>query len=272
MDLKQNNKEQAKSINFLFAFFWFVFTSIILFLLLLIIGLLSYSDPETIINVLKNPEFHFSLKFTLWTSLVATTFAAIAALPCGYILARYKIPGRVLFDTLLDIPIVLPPLVSGISLLILFGPFLGEHLAQAGLKIVFTPLGVIVAQWFIATPYAIKTFYQAFAAIDQRMEKVARTLGFSPALVFIKVTMPLAKNGIIGGIIMAWTRALGEFGATAMLAGITRMKTETLSVAVFLNMSIGDIKFAISTAIVMLMIALVLLIAFKIVLRNEVRL
>jgi molybdate transport system permease protein len=168
-------------------------------------------------------------------------------------------------------PIVLPPLISGIALLIFFGPFLGEHLARAGINIVFTPLGVIVAQWFIATPYAIKTFKQAFTAIDQRMEKVARTLGFSPFRFFFRVTLPLAKNGLISGIMMAWTRALGEFGATAMLAGITRMKTETLSVAVFLNMSIGDIKFAISTAIVMLFIALMLLIVLKMVLRNEVR-
>jgi molybdate transport system permease protein len=171
----------------------------------------------------------------------------------------------------LDIPIVLPPLVSGIALMIFFGPFLGDFLAQAGINIVFTPLGVIVAQWFIATPFAIKSFKQAFSPIDQRMERVAQTLGFSPPRVFFRVTLPLAKNGLIGGIMMAWTRALGEFGATAMLAGITRMKTETLSVAVFLNMSIGDIKFAISTAIVMLFIALILLILIKVFLRNEVR-
>jgi molybdate transport system permease protein len=100
---------------------------------------------------------------------------------------------------------------------------------------------------------------------------VARTLGFTPAMVFYKVTLPLARNGIIGGIIMAWARALGEFGATAMLAGITRMKTETLSVAVFLNMSIGDMKFALSTALVMLLIALFLLVVVKVFLSDEVR-
>ncbi|TCO71831.1 molybdate transport system permease protein [Marinisporobacter balticus] len=233
-------------------------------------GLISYSDLSTLFNILKQVEFHFALKFTLWTSLVATIFATIIALPCAYILSRYKLPGRVFLDTMLDMPIVLPPLISGIALLIFFGPVLGDHLAQAGIKIVFTPLGVIIAQCFIATPYAIKTFKQAFASIDQRMENIARTLGFSPPNVFLKVTLPLAKNGIIAGIMMAWTRALGEFGATAMLAGITRMKTETLSVAVFLNMSIGDIKFAISTAIVMLFIAFVLLIILKILLRNEV--
>ena len=100
------------------------------------------------------------------------------------------------------------------------------------------------------------------------MEKVS-----APAYTdhFYRVTMPLARNGIIGGIIMAWARALGEFGATAMLAGITRMKTETLSVAVFLNMSIGDMKFAIATALVMLLIALTLLVILKVFLSDEVR-
>lgn len=270
MGSRQNKLHKLEK-NIFFALLWFAFAFMVLFLLLLIMGLCSYSDLGTLFNVLKQPEFHFAFKFTLWTSLLATFFATLVALPCGYLLARYKIPGGVFFDTLLDIPIVLPPLVSGIALMILFGPFLGEHLKNYGIEVVFTPLGVVVAQWFIATPYAIKNFKQAFLSIDQRMEKVARTLGFSPPLVFLKVTLPLAKNGLIAGIMMAWTRALGEFGATAMLAGITRMKTETLSVAVFLNMSIGDVKFAISTAIMMLFIALTLLIFMKIFLGNEVR-
>ncbi len=257
--------------SLLAGFFWLIFGFAILFLLLLIAGLLSHSDTKTVINVLKEPEFFFALKFTLWTSLLATAFAAIIALPCGYILSRYKLPGSAFFDTLLDIPIVLPPLVSGIALLIFFGPILGEHLAELGINVVFTPLGVIIAQWFVATPFAIKIFKQTFLSIDQRMEKVARTLGCSPTMVFVKVTLPLAKSGIIAGIMMSWTRALGEFGATAMLAGIIRMKTETLSIAIFLNMSIGDMKFAISTAIVMLLIAMVLLIVMKTVLRNKVR-
>ncbi len=256
----------------MFGFFWVIFGLILLFLISIIMGLISYSDWESIKEILRQSEFHFSLQFTLLTSLLATAAATIVALPSAYILSRYRLPFRAFLDTLLDIPIILPPLVSGIALLIFFGPFLGRQLEQIGINIVFTPLGVIVAQWFIATPYAIKIFKQAFSSIDPRMENVARTLGFSPTMVFIKVSLPLAKNGIIEGIVMAWTRALGEFGATAMLAGITRMKTETLSVAVFLNMSIGDIKFAISTAIVMLVMALLVLILLKTLLRSEVRL
>ncbi len=271
MDSRQkSNLNRIKSRVF-FACFLMVLVVIVLFMLCLIFGMISYSDLDSLLNVLQQAEFHFALTFTLWTSLTATALAAIVALPCGYLLARYKFPGQIIVDTLLDMPIVLPPLVSGIALLILFGPLWGEHLAAVGINIVFTPLGVVVAQWFVAAPYAIKTFKQAFAAIDPRMEKVARTLGYSPPRVFWAVTLPLAKSGLTGGIMMAWTRALGEFGATAMLAGITRMKTETLSVAVFLNMLIGDIKFAVSTAIVMLFMALILLVIVKIILHNEVR-
>lgn len=250
--------------------FWLIFVLMIVFLLLIIVGLLTYTDTKSMATVLQQPEFHFAVKFTLGTSIIAMLLAAVFALPVAYILSRHKIPGRAFIDTLLDIPIVLPPLVSGIALLIFFGPLFGKQLEQIGISVVFSQLGVIIAQWFIATPFAVRSFIQAFDSIDQRMEKVARTLGFSPTMVFVKVTLPLARDGLLGGVMMAWARALGEFGATAMLAGITRMKTETLSVAVFLNMSIGDMNFAIATSIVMLIIALLVLAGLKILSRREV--
>lgn len=248
----------------LFQFvFWFFLVMGTVFLLALIGGLLSQVEWATFRMVLHNEEFQFSVLLTLWTTLLATLLAAFLALPCGYILSRQDFRGKLLVDSLMDVPIVLPPLVSGVALLILFGPLLGDALARAGLDIVFSTRGVVVAQWFIATPFAIKAFKQAFDAIDPRLEKVARTLGYTPGGVFLHVTLPLARNGILGGLTMTWARALGEFGATAMLAGVTRMKTETLSVAIFLNMSIGDLHFALATAVVMLVVALALLVAFK---------
>lgn len=271
MDLRLQDNSSLFSRLFIGSF-WLIFTVTSLFFIGVILGLLSYSDLSTIWQVLQHEEFRYAIKFTLLTSIAATSLAVIVALPCGYILSRYKIPGKVVLDTLIDIPIVLPPLVSGIALLIFFGPLWGDSLAKISINVVFSKLGVVVAQWFVATPYAIRTFQQAFNSIDPRLEKVARTLGYSPAEVFLKVTIPLAKMALIGGIMMSWARALGEFGATAMLAGITRMKTETLSVAVFLNMSIGDINFAIATAVVMLFLALSLLIIVKTLVKNEVRL
>jgi molybdate transport system permease protein len=254
------------------VFFWLVFVLFAVLMLVMVGGLFFYGEWAAFKSVLQHPEFHFAVFFTLWTSLLATFFAAVVAVPCGFVLSRYDFPGKVIVDTLMDIPIVLPPLVSGVALLILFGPILGNTLARFSLDVVFSTRGVVLAQWFIATPFAIKTFQHAFSSIDLRLENVARTLGYSPAGVFLRVTMPLAKGGILGGLTMAWARALGEFGATAMLAGITRMKTETLSVAIFLNMSVGDIQFAMATAIIMLMVAMILMCVFKVFTGTGVRL
>ena len=263
-------RQSKRSLSWLLFWggFGLVFALVLLLFLAMFLGLISYGSLEVLSRVLQEPEFLFALRFTLWTSLLAALLAAASALPCSYILARCHFIGSSVVDTLLDMPIVLPPLVSGIALLILFGPILGNSLAVLGLQIVFTPAGVIVAQWFIALPFAIKAFRQAFSDIDPRMEKVARTLGFSPFQTFLRVTLPMARGGLISGAMLAWSRAMGEFGATAMLAGITRMKTETLSVAIFLNMSIGDIQFAIATSFIMLLIAFCLLVLLKTIARG----
>lgn len=253
----------------LWSAFGFIFVGILLFFSALFAGLISYGDWEVFYGLWQNPEFIFALQFTLWTSVLAAIFAAITALPCAYILARFNFFGRAFVDTLLDMPIILPPLISGIALLILFGPILGDFLASVGIRVVFTPAGVVVAQWFVALPFAIKAFKQAFEAIDPRMEKIARTLGLSPFQVFCNVTLPMARTGLLSGCMMAWSRAMGEFGATAMLAGITRMKTETLSIAIFLNMSIGDMKFAVATSCVMMSVAFMVLVLVKTYMQDE---
>lgn len=268
MALKQSNHKSLGEIIF-WSIFGFVFAGILFFFFALFIGLLSYGDWELFRSLWQNPEFKFALQFTIWTSVIAAMAAAITALPCAYVLARFKFVGRSFIDTLLDMPIILPPLISGIALLILFGPILGDFLTSIGIRVVFTPLGVIIAQWFVALPFAIKAFKQAFGAIDPRMEKIARTLGLSPFQVFCNVTLPMARAGLLSGCMMAWSRAMGEFGATAMLAGITRMKTETLSIAIFLNMSIGDMKFAVATSCVMMLVALIVLVCVKSCVKDE---
>ncbi len=257
------------AVNWLQMLFWMVFAAVIVFFGLVFIGMFLYGAPDSYWALFQNPEFRFALEFTFKTTLIATAVAVGTALPCSYILARYSFPGKVIVDTLLDLPLILPPLVSGMALLILFGPILGQKLAQIGINIVFTAGGVIITLWFIAFPFTVKTFKEAFAAIDLRYEKIARTLGCSPAEVFKRVTLPMASRGIGAGVAMTWARTLGEFGATAMLAGVTRMKTETLSAAIFLNMSIGEIRFALAIAIILFLTAMLVLTVFKILTRQE---
>jgi len=167
-------------------------------------------------------------------------------------------------NTILDIPLALPPVVSGVSLLLLFGTTeFGKTLALHGLKFVFTTWGIVLAQFFVNVPYMIRVLKSTIADINPRFEFVGRILGCSQLQAFFKITLPLAKNGLIAGIVITWARALGEFGAALMLAGATRMKTETLPVSLFLNMSTGDLKLAMAAATILIIVSVVSLFIFE---------
>lgn len=243
--------------------FYLIGVLLCFFMVFIFVGLFTYGSDADFLGIWRDPELRFALFFTLWTTCAATTTAFLLGMPAAYVLSRKEFVGKRIAETLVDIPIVLPPLVSGIALLIFFGPLFGDYLGNIGIEIVFSKTGVIVAQAFIALPFAIRAFKQAFDQVDPRYENIAEMLGYRKEQVFLKVTLPMAKGGILNGITMAWARTVGEFGATAMLAGITRMKTETLSIAIFLKMSIGDFDFAITISILLLLISLTLLYVSK---------
>lgn len=233
------------------------------FFLLLFCGLLVYSGGASWRAALDNDELRFAALLTLRSTLGSTLAASFLALGCAYALARLDFPGKVVVEALLDMPIVLPPLASGVALLIFFGPMLGPSLIRAGLSVVFSRTGVAVAQAFIALPFAVRMFREAFAAIDPQLERIARTLGCTPGAAFLRVTLPLAKRGIGSGVAMTWARTVGEFGATAMLAGVTRMKTETLSAAIFLDMSAGELQDAIVVSVLLFVAAMLALVIYR---------
>lgn len=254
------------------AFQWtmgLIFGFTVLAVSLIISTLFYHPDWSKFVALVQNPEFRFSVLFSLGTTATATVAAVLTGVPAAYFLARFDFPGKAAVASALEIPIMLPPLVSGIALLLFFGPILGGILAKADWDIVFTYRGVIVAQWFVAVPFGIKVFRQAFEGVDPRLENLARTLGYTPAMVFFKVTLRLTGRSLLGGAAMVWARTLGEFGAVAMLAGITRMKTETLPAAIFLNISLGDIDFAVAAAVVMLLMAFALLMMLKAITPGE---
>lgn len=240
-----------------------VFAAVAAFFAALFAGLAIHAAGGDWPAVFADPEFRFAVGFTLATSLAATALACSAALGCAVFLARVRFPGRVVLDTLLDLPLVLPPLVSGVALLIFFGPVLGPWLSRFGAAVVFTPLGAVVAQAFVAFPFALKLFREAVEAIDPRFENVARTLGCTPARAFYHVTLPMMRRALVAGAAMTWARAVGEFGATAMLAGVTRMRTETLSAAIYLSISVGDLPFALVVSTMLLAASLTVLVLFK---------
>lgn len=209
-------------------------------------------------------ETRFALVLSLWTSVAALGVALVLALPAAYLLARRSFPGRAAVDTLLDIPLVMPPLVAGMGLLFLFGRrMLGEPLATIGIDFLFSPAGVVVAQSFVATTVMVRMGKAAFATVDPGLGDAARTLGATPWGVFWTIDLPLAMRGLLAAAVLAWSRALGEFGATLLLAGATRLRTETLPMAVFLNIATGETGVAVACALILLATAFVLLLVLR---------
>ncbi|MDC0262185.1 ABC transporter permease [Planctomycetaceae bacterium] len=205
------------------------------------------------------------IRYSIWLSLISCTLSAIlsviVAVPIGYLLARHQFPGKRLLDAVLDIPIVLPPLVVGLSLLILFQfpPF--SFIAR---DVVYQIPAVILAQFSVACAFAVRTMKSTFDHIDPRCEQVAIALGSSRSQAFGMVVLPEATHGIITAFTLAWARSLGEFGPLLIFAGATRMKTEVLSTTVFLEMNVGDIEAAVSVSLIMVVAAMTVLVITRI--------
>lgn len=237
-----------------------------LFIVLTLLAIFTYS-PKSIPSDILNPEIISALKLSLLSALAATTFAVIIGMPLAYYLARHDFYGKSLVETLIDLPISIPPLVCGVGLLLLFGVngWIGKNLMNWGIQIVFTLEGAIIAQFFIAAPLFIQTMRTTFETIDSRFETVARTLGASPLESFFKVTIPLSWEGIINGTTMSFARCMAEFGATLMIASAIAFKTETLPLAVFMNMSTGDIDLAIAAASILIFVSLFTILSMRII-------
>ncbi|AUZ18695.1 Molybdenum transport system permease protein modB [Achromobacter xylosoxidans] len=179
-----------------------------------------------------------TLKVAGWATLLATVAGSAAA----YCLSRWRWPGRDLLDAILTLPLVLPPTVLGYYLLVLLGRrgVLGERLADIGIELVFTWQGAVIAASVVAFPLVFKSARAAFENVDSQLENAARVLGVCEAGVFFRVTLPLAARGIVAGVLLAFARALGEFGATLMIAGNLPGRTQTLSVAIYEAVQAGD--------------------------------
>jgi molybdate transport system permease protein len=187
------------------------------------------------------------------------------ATPLGYLLSRFSFRGRWLIDTLIDVPVVLPPLVIGLSLLILFHlPVGGTNLeqqiqARLGFPVTYAEPAVVLAQFAVACAFAVQTMRVTFDQIDTRAEQVALTLGCRRSQAFLQIALPQAWRGMIAAMTIAWARSLGEFGPILVFAGATRMKTEVLSTTVFLELSVGQPEAAVAVSLLMVLAAMIVL-------------
>lgn len=176
-----------------------------------------------------------ALKLSFGFSICAATIGTIGSIALGFFLSRSRMRGKWLIESVANLPLVLPPVVTGYILLVLLAPSgpIGKILEGMGIKIVFTPYAAIIAAAVVSFPLALRTIKLAFDSVNHEIEKTARTLGASKKSVFFEISLPLAKNGIIAGWLLAFARSLGEFGATIMIAGNIAGRTQTIPLAIF---------------------------------------
>lgn len=233
------------------------------FTILLIVLDIAYVDRESFYEALHSPEIWASAKLSVITSVTTVILGMSFAIPMGYALSRYRFPGHTFVDTIVDIPIIFPPLIIGLSLLIFFQTGFGEWLESHGMKFVYQPAGIVLCQFLTAASFGIRTVNTAFDRIDPRLEHVALTLGCTQWGAFFRVALPMARNGIIAGGILTWARAFGIFGPLMVFVGAVRMRTEVLPTTIYLEQSVGHIEVALAVAVVMIAIATMALVAIR---------
>lgn len=221
-----------------------------------------------LITSLGKEEIRYAILLTLISCTLSALLSVVVGVPSGYLLARYRFPGRRILDAVIDIPIVLPPLVVGLSLLILFQfwpltmrlPGSGKTLSEL---VVYQIPAVILAQFAVAAAFAVRTMKVAFEQHSPRCEEVALTLGCNRFQAFFHVVLPDVSRGMLAAGSMAWARALGEFGPLLVFAGATRRKTEVLSTTVFLELSIGNLEAAVAVSLYMVLAAVAILLLLR---------
>ncbi len=240
-----------------------------LFFLAILTSMSWYVKPETFIKILLSDEVLFSVKLSILTASSSTALALSVAIPLAYVLSRVDFPGKSLVDALLDIPMVMPPISLGAALLIFFSTPYGEMIQTHFVRFVFEPAGLILAQFTAVIAFSIRMLKAAFDSVNPRYESAARTLGCTRTEAFLKVTLPLAKKSILAAVIVSWAKAIGEFGASVTLAGATRMRTETMPIAIFLSLSSADVERAVAIIFILLGIAISVLLLIRKIIGTE---
>ncbi|MCH8828488.1 MAG: ABC transporter permease [Planctomycetes bacterium] len=258
--------------------------------LLLIVGMIaagiSFTTVDHIRKALADPNVRYAIRLSLFSCTVTTILALWVAVPIGYLMSRHEFRGKAFIDAVLDIPVILPPLVIGLCLLILFQTEIGRSL-ERGYVNAATPFysllslilgrqialpkgityeipSVILAQFMVACAFAVRTMRVAFDQIPRRYEDVALTLGCNRSQAFWRVVFPQAQRGMVAAGTLAWARSLGEFGPILVFAGATRMKTEVLSTTVFLELNVGNIEGAVAVSLIMIFAAFTVLIIARV--------
>lgn len=226
-----------------------------------LIGLLAKTPWSNLLDLIGDEIVLDALRISLITSVASSLLSVLFGVPLAWLLSRGSFRGREVLRALVTLPMVLPPVVGGAALLFALGRrgLLGEPLYEAtGLVLPFSTAGVVLATTFVAMPFLVVTVEGAFNSIDRRYETAAATLGAGPLTVFRRVTLPMIAPSIRAGLVLAWARALGEFGATITFAGNLGGRTQTLPLAVFVALE-SDRDTAIAISLVLVAISVIVL-------------
>lgn len=241
-------------VTFFFTFLLFIAVGALLFVL----------KPSEILSALLSEEMFYSMKLSMLTSSASTLSVMCFSIPTAYALSRFSFQGKNLIKAILGLPMAFPELVMGLALLLLFGHgFLGPYLEAAGIKVTFSKLGIVVAQFFVAFPYAVRVIFSTFEDVNPRYEQVSRSFGYGEFETFRHVTLPMARSGLFASSVITFARCIGAFGAVLVLAGGSYMNTEVLPVTLYLNISYGNLEMAVTSGILLMGIAFLVILSFE---------
>ena len=238
----------------------------VLLITALVVAVFLALTPEAVGQALGDPAIWSAILLSLVTSTVSTILSVAVAIPAGYVLSRHRFRGRTLADTILDLPIMLPPLVLGLCVLLFFstsvGRWLDRGIVPEGLFI-YQPLGIVLVQFIVGCAFAVRVIKSGFDVLTPDYEDVAMTLGAGRWQTFTKVTLPNVAPSLVAGAVISWARIFGLFGPILLVAGTMRGRTEIMPTTIFLEVSIGRIEVALVVGALMILISLGTLAAFK---------
>jgi molybdate transport system permease protein len=243
---------------------WVVGGSLLVFLALPIAGLLWTTAGRPLIEGLSHPAVVPALKVSAITTLITLGCVTVPGTALAWLIAQSSSRRGRWLETLVQVPVVIPPAVVGVAMLVVFGRrgLVGRHLDALGIEIPFTMAAVVFAQIFVSAPFFLQAAIAAFRKVDPNLLVVARTLGATPRATFFRVALPLAGAGLVSGAAMSWARALGEFGATLLFAGNLSGRTQTLPLAIYTVLE-TDLEAAQAISSIMVIVAFALMLTVR---------
>lgn len=224
--------------------------------LALLVSQTVYVDVHSAMSALSSPSVGSAIALSLLTATVAATLALVVGVPAAYLLARHQFFGKSLVDAILDVPVIMSPVALGLALLLVFRTTPGAFIETHVLRFVFEVPGIVLAQFILALALEVRMLKATFEEISPRLEQVARCMGCTEGRAFLHVTLPMARPGLIAAAVLGWARAIGDFGATVMIAGAVPGKTETVPVAIYLGLASLRIEHSVMLTLLLTVVAL----------------